>query len=89
MKVVRRILRDLQDTDRTLDRIGAFVAQNPEDATLQVNWEEVVKRRTDLERKLDAELNSDQMDMLEYRIQRSDGAACSVRALAASVLLFQ
>lgn len=82
-------MRDLQDTDRTLDRLGAYVTQNPGDATLRVNWEEIVKRRADLERKLDAELNRDQMDLLEYKIQRSDGAACSVRALAASVLLFQ
>ena len=89
MRNVRRILRNLQDTDRTLDRLSAHARQNPEDDTVRVNWEEVVKRRGDLERWLHAELNSDQLDLLEYKIERSDGAACSVRALAASVLLFQ
>lgn len=89
MKNLRRILGNLQDTDRVLDRLRAHTTQNPDDETVQVNWEEVVKRRKDLERSLHVELNDEQIDLVEYTIRRVDGAACSVRALAASLLLFQ
>ena len=56
MTNIRYILNDLQDTDLILTRLRSPALLASGDETVQVNLEAVVKRRADLERKLDAEL---------------------------------
>ena len=89
MTNIRYILNDLQDTDLILTRLRSPALLASGDETVQVNLEAVVKRRTDLERRLDAELKREQSDLIEYKIQRGEAMTYPARAVASAVLLFQ
>jgi hypothetical protein len=60
MTQIRQILDALRDTDLMLERWNSLVQENPNDKIAQFNVQGVEKRRRDLERRLNYELNVQQ-----------------------------
>jgi hypothetical protein len=83
------ILKDLQETAVALADLRGRISKDPNDDILRVNAETLVKRRRDLELRLDRELRGQQLDVVRYQIEHQQGGSIPAAGLAGAVLLFQ
>jgi hypothetical protein len=65
------------------------MAVDPADDILRLNAETVAKRGRDLEGQLTRELHDQQVDLIQYRVERQGGEPIPAAALTSAVLLFQ
>jgi hypothetical protein len=89
MTQIRTIIGDLQDTDLTIERLLTLAQSQPDDDIARFNLETIKKRRTDLERKLNYELRTEQADVVEYKIERVEVGTYPAKAIAGSIVTFQ
>nr|UXE45887.1 hypothetical protein Hi04_10k_c5418_00010 [uncultured bacterium] len=88
MSRIQRLLDDLQDTDAIVAQIETVLrSQDAADAD-RINLEAIQKRRVDLERRLNTELQVSQTDLVSYKIDRSLNKY-PVLAVAQAIRTFQ
>jgi hypothetical protein len=86
---LRDTLDSLHDTDVIVAKLNNLSENLAQDKILRINLEALVKRRHDLERRLGAQLRSDQLDLIEYRIEAASGDSCAAIAIARALQRFQ
>jgi hypothetical protein len=89
MNEIHRILEQLQDTDSAATRFEQLAEQNPNDTVHAINVRAIRKRRTDLERRLNAELRNTQSDLVQYHVEKSELDRYPALAVAKAIAGFQ
>lgn len=89
MNELARILSQLQETDSVSAQFERVLQTNPNDEVARINSESVLKRRSDLERRLSNELRSTQADLVEYHVSRTEDEKYPVLAIAKAISGFQ
>ena len=83
------IIEDLAAADSAAHDLRRLAEAGPHDPVVAINLDAVLRRRTDLERRMAALLSAEQNDLIRLEITAADHADASAAAGAQSVVLFQ
>lgn len=89
MNEIQRLLDQLQDTDSATLHFQQLAQGDPHNILHAINVRAVRKRRTDLERRLNAELKTTQADLVQYHIKKTEEDRYPVLAVAQAISGFQ
>jgi len=86
---IAEIAEGLSDADAVAEELRRMQESHPEDTTLAINRDAVLRRRGDLEAELGRLLAGEQADLVRYRVELFDGSDAPVLGVARSIVLFQ
>lgn len=89
MSELQTLVEKLQDSEAMVAQMRDALAENPADEILRSNMLSIEKRRRDLTRRLDVELNMKQAELVRYRILRTWTDVYPAKAVASSIAYFQ
>ncbi len=89
MSRIAEVIESIAEADAVAGELGRAQEHDPDDATLAVNRDAVLRRRADLEAELGQLLATEQFDLLRYRVEQFDGSDAPVLGVAHSIALFQ
>ena len=89
MNSIQRLLEQLQETDAAAVHLETLADSDPNNEFLSVNADAIRKRRTDLSRRLSAELRVTQSDLVRYHVERTDIDRYPISAIAEATVGFQ
>lgn len=89
MSRIAEVIESIAEADAVADELRRAREHDPDDATLSINRDAVLRRRADLEAELGVLLDTEQFDLLRYRVEQFDGSDAPVLGVARSIVLFQ